>query len=133
MNTDPIADMLTRIRNASQARKPRVDVPASSLKLGIADILKTEGFISDYREIKGIHQGLNIIELKLRYDDQNDPVIENLKRVSRPGLRKYMGAGDIPKIRNGQGVMIMTTSSGLMTDREARKQGIGGEALCAIW
>lgn len=133
MNTDPIADMLTRIRNGCHARKQRVDIPSSKLKLEIAGILKSEGFITDYREVKGITQGHNILEVKLRYDEENDPVIENLQRVSRPGRRKYMGAGDIPKIRNGQGVMIMTTSKGLMTDRQARAEGIGGEAICSIW
>lgn len=133
MNTDPIADMLTRLRNACQARKARVDVPFSRIKLQIAEILKAEGFIEDFREVSGRIPGRNVIEVKLRYDDGNKPVIQNLQRVSRPGMRRYLGASDIPKVRQGQGVMILTTSRGLMTDRDARKQGVGGEALCAVW
>lgn len=133
MHSDPVADMLTRIRNASAARKPRVDIPSSMLKVRIAVILKAEGFIEDYREIKGKSPGHGLLELKLRYDNDNEPVIQDLQRYSRPGLRKYVGATDIPRIRNGQGVLILTTSKGLMTDRQARQERVGGEALCAVW
>lgn len=133
MNTDPIADMLTRIRNASRARKPRVDIPISKVKLGIAQILKEEGFIDDFREIAGTCPGLGVIEIKLRYDNANEPVIDDVQRMSRPGMRQYFSADDIPKVRNGQGIVIMTTSKGIMTDRRARQEGVGGEALCTVW
>lgn len=133
MHSDPIADMLTRIRNACRARKVRVDIPFSKLKLQVTEILKREGFIGDYREIAGPSVGQGTIEIKLRYDDGNRPVIQDLKRLSRPGLRRYMGAGEIPKVRAGQGILILTTSKGVMTDRQARRDGVGGEALCAVW
>ena len=133
MHSDPIADMLTRIRNASRARHERVDVPASRLKVQVAEILKSEGFINDFRSIAGKSAGHGVIEIKLRYDARNEPVITDMQRVSKPGLRKYMRHNAIPKVRNGLGVMILTTSRGLMTDNAARKAGIGGEALCAVW
>lgn len=133
MHSDPIADMLTRIRNACRARKTRVDVPYSKLKLRMAEILKEEGFIGDYREVAGKSLGQNTIEIKLRYDSRSQPVIQDLQRVSRPGLRRYMGANGIPKVRGGQGVLVLTTSRGVMTDRQARQEGVGGEALFAIW
>ncbi len=133
MHSDPIADMLTRIRNGGMARKQRVDIPFSKLKVQIAEILKSEGFLGEYREIKGKSPGQGVLEVKLRYDKDNEPVIQDIKRVSRPGLRKYVGVGEIPKIRNGQGVLILTTSKGLMTDRQARLERMGGEALCAVW
>ena len=131
MVTDPVADMITRIRNGYRARLERVDVPGSQLKTKLAEILKKEGFISDYRVINDNLQG--IIEVKLRYTDEREPVVQGIKRVSRPGLRRYFGAKDIPKVRNGLGTLILTTSKGLMTDREARNAHIGGEALCAVW
>jgi len=131
MLTDPIADMLTRIRNGCRARLERVDVPASNLKKGIAEILKAEGYVEDYRFVSDQHQG--VLEVKLRYGRDGNPIIKEIKRISRPGLRRYAGRDDIPKVRNGLGVMIMTTSKGLMTDREARRTGIGGEALCSVW
>ncbi len=133
MHSDPVADMLTRIRNGCGARKARVDIPWSKLKVKIADILKAEGFVDDYREIKGKSTGQGVLEVKLRYDNENLPVIQDIQRVSRPGLRKYVPATEIPKIRNGQGVLILTTSKGLMTDRQARSERVGGEALCAVW
>ena len=133
MHSDPIADMLTRIRNAGMARKPRVDVPRSRIKVQMAEILKAEGFIADFREVSGPFGGQGLIEVALRYDENHNPVIQGLKRMSRPGLRRYMGHGDIPKVRNGQGIVIMTTSKGLMTDRAARAEHVGGEALCAVW
>lgn len=133
MHTDPISDMLTRIRNAAAARKQRVDIPASRVKREIAKVLKQEGYINDYRDIAGPTPGQGVIEVKLRYDSSSGSVIDGIKRVSKPGTRTYMGCGDIPKIRNGLGIMILTTSKGLMTDREARAAGVGGEALCAVW
>lgn len=133
MHTDPIADMLTRIRNGCRARHDRVELPASRLKTQIAEILKQEGYIGDYRSISGRTPGQGLLEIKLRYDDRNEPVISDIQRVSKPGLRKYMRCDRIPKVRNGLGVMIMTTSKGLMTDNRARQEGVGGEALCAVW
>ncbi|MEO1482653.1 MAG: 30S ribosomal protein S8 [Myxococcota bacterium] len=131
MVSDPIADMLTRIRNGQTSRLSRVDVPKSKIKVSIAEILKAEGFIEDFRVISDTKQGL--IEVKLKYDSNRTPVIQGLKRVSRPGLRSYLPAKEIPKVRNGLGVLIMTTSRGVMTDRAAREANVGGEALAAVW
>jgi len=131
MHTDPVADMLTRIRNASRARLDRVDVPQSKMKERLAAVLKAEGYIDDFRVIAGKPQG--VIEIKLRYGAEREPVITGVRRVSTPGLRRYMGHDDIPTVRNGQGVMILTTSKGLMSDRMARKQRLGGEAICTLW
>ena len=131
MNSDPVADMLTRIRNGCRARMERVDIPSSNLKTKIAEILKVEGYISDFRVISDKRQG--VLEVKLRYGDGREPVIEGIQRVSRPGRRIYHASDEIPKVRNGLGVLIMTTSKGLMTDRQARRAQIGGEALCAVW
>lgn len=131
MHTDSVADMLTRIRNGCRARLERVDIPRSNLKVQIAEVLKAEKFIEDFRVINDKRQG--VIEVKLRYDARRNPIITDIQRVSTPGLRKYVGCDDIPKIRNGLGVLIMSTSSGLMTDRAARKARVGGEALCAVW
>lgn len=133
MVTDPIADMLTRVRNACRAGHERVDIPHSKLKLQIAEILKAEGYLDDYREIAQDAQGHAAIEVKIRYDAERVPVVTDLQRVSKPGLRKYMRATDIPKVRNGLGILILSTSQGLMTDRKARGANIGGEALCAVW
>jgi small subunit ribosomal protein S8 len=123
--------MLTRIRNGCRARLERVDVPRSKLKEKIAGILKAEGYIADYRVIQDRKQG--IIEIKLRYGDDRESVITGLQRVSKPGRRVYHAGDEIPKVRNGLGVLIMTTSQGVMTDRAARKAHVGGEALCAVW
>jgi small subunit ribosomal protein S8 len=131
MNSDPIADMLTRIRNGCHARLERVDIPRSNLKERIAGILKAEGYIADYRVVSDRRQG--VLEVKLRYGEGREPVIEGIQRVSRPGRRIYHASDEIPKVRNGLGVLIMTTSKGLMTDREARSAHVGGEALCAVW
>lgn len=131
MVSDPIADMLTRIRNGQTARMSRVDIPKSKIKVAIAEILKAEGFIEDFRVISDSKQGL--IEVKLRYDDSRTPVIQGIQRVSTPGLRQYMPSKEIPKVRAGLGVLIMTTSKGVMTDRAAREANVGGEALCAVW
>jgi len=133
MHSDPLADMLTRIRNAGTARHERVDIPSSKIKVGVAQILKEEGFINDYRVIAGRSEGHGVLEVKLRYDNDRSSVISDIQRVSKPGVRKYMRSNDIPKVRNGLGILILTTSKGLMSDRQARKAGVGGEALCSVW
>ena len=131
MVTDPIADMLTRIRNANQMRYKEVEVPASKLKLEIARILKEEGFIADYKVKKNEVQ--SIIVLYLKYSDKKERVITGLKRISKPGLRVYAKTNEIPKVLNGLGIAIVSTSKGLMTDKEARKEQLGGEVLAYIW
>lgn len=128
--TDPIADMLTRIRNALVARKPHVAVPASRIKLEIAKILKAEGFIADYQVEKSPP---GAIRITLRYSERKEGIITGLRRVSRPGLRIYSQRADLPRVYGGLGVAILSTSRGLMTDREARRARIGGEVLCFIW
>ena len=129
--TDAIADMLTRIRNANQMRYQEVSVPSSKMKLEIAKILKDEGFIEDYKETKDNVQGTIVITLK--YGPNKERVITGLKRISKPGLRVYAKNGDIPKVLNGLGIAIISTSKGLMTDKEARKNNLGGEVLAYIW
>ena len=131
MVTDPIADMLTRIRNATMARHAAVEVPASRLKVSIARILKEEGFIRDYELVKNSPQGT--LRLQLLYRDGREPAISGLKRVSRPGLRVYVGHEEVPRVYGGLGVAILSTSQGLMTGREAYRRGIGGEVLCYVW
>lgn len=128
---DPIADMLTRIRNGQKARHARVDIPASKLKLKLAEILKSEGYIQDYRLIEDKRSGL--LEVKLKYNADNSPVIEHIRRVSSPGRRVYKACDEIPVVRNGLGITILTTSKGLMTGSEATKQRIGGELLALVW
>jgi small subunit ribosomal protein S8 len=129
--SDPIADMLTRMRNAIMARHDNVLVPASRMKLYIAKILKQEGFIADY-EVLG-NQPHRQISIILRYDDNNQSVISGLKRVSKPGLRVYTQRNEIPRIFGGQGIAIVSTSKGVMTGSKAWYQGIGGELLCFVW
>ena len=129
--TDPIADMLTRIRNANQMRYIEVEVPASKMKLEIARILKEEGFISDFKVNKDKVQ--DIIVLNLKYGEKKERVITGLKRISKPGLRVYAKADEIPKVLNGLGIAIVSTSKGIMTDKQARKQSLGGEVLAYIW
>ena len=129
--TDPIADMLTRIRNANVMRYKEVEVPASKIKVEIARILKDEGFISDYKIKKNNVQ--NIIVLNLKYGQNKERVITGLKRISKPGLRVYAKAEEIPSVLNGLGIAIVSTSKGLMTDNEARKESLGGEVLAYIW
>lgn len=129
--TDPIADMLTRIRNAINARHMKVPMPVSKMKIRIADVLKEEGFIEAYEVQPQSTPG--ILTIQLRYDRNRDPVITGLKRVSKPGLRQYVNADAIPSIRNGLGIAILSTSKGVMTDREARRQRVGGELLCTVW
>lgn len=129
--TDPIADMLTRIRNANQMRYKEVEVPASKMKLEIARILKEEGFINDYKVKKNNVQ--NIIVLSLKYGQNKERVITGLKRISKPGLRVYAKATEVPKVLNGLGIAIISTSKGVMTDKNARSESLGGEVLAYIW
>lgn len=129
--TDPIADLLTRIRNAIQAGHDELVVPRSKLKLEVVNLLKSEGFIEDFHVIDDARQGL--IRIHLRYDDGNNAVIRGLTRVSKPSRRKYVGKHDIPRVRNGLGVAILTTPRGVLTDSDARREGVGGEVLCYVW
>ena len=129
--TDTIADMLTRIRNANQMRYQEVSVPASNLKVSLAKILKDEGFIEDYKVVNDNVQGT--IVLTLKYGQNKERVITGLKRISKPGLRVYAKAGEVPKVLNGLGIAVISTSHGVMTDKEARKENLGGEVLCYIW
>jgi len=130
--SDPIADMLTRIRNAGQAGHKRVDVPASKLKLEIARILEREKFIASYRFVDD--QGpQGFIRIYLKYTPDEEPVITGLQRVSKPGLRRYCGAQEVPRVFGGMGVSILSTSHGIMTGREAQRAGVGGEILCSVW
>ena len=131
VTTDPIADMLTRIRNASQANFKTVDIPASNMKRDIAEILFNEGYIKAYEEIKNDNQG--IIRVSLKYTEKGKKVISGLKRISKPGLRIYAGAEELPKVLNGLGIALISTSKGVMTDKKARELGVGGEVLAYIW
>lgn len=131
MVTDPIADMLTRIRNAIKAKHPKVDVPASKLKTEIARILKDEGYIQNYKIVdEGHHKAIRVY---LKYTAGNAAVISHLERVSRPGCRVYVGSSEIPKVLGGLGINILTTPRGVMTGKMARKEGVGGEVLCQVW
>jgi small subunit ribosomal protein S8 len=129
--TDPIADMLTRIRNAITARKAKVIMPASKLKARIAEVLKDEGFVGVVSSEEDDKQGL--LHIELRYDNNNHNAIQGIRRVSKPGQRRYARHTGLPKVRSGLGIAILTTSKGVMTEREARKQGVGGELLCEVW
>ncbi len=129
--TDPIADMLTRIRNAQTVRHETVTVPSSKMKKAIADILLAEGYISEVEHIEDKIQGK--IKITLKYTADNKRVISGLKRISKPGLRIYTSVEDLPKVLNGLGIAIVSTSKGVMTDREARKLGLGGEVLAYVW
>jgi len=129
--TDPIADMLTRIRNANMARHEKLEVPASKMKQSIADILKREGYIRDYEYIEDNKQG--ILRIFLKYGPNDERVITGLKRISKPGLRVYAKADEIPRVLNGLGTAIISTSKGVLSDREARSQAVGGEILAYIW
>jgi small subunit ribosomal protein S8 len=129
--TDPIADFLTRIRNANTVYMDKVEIPASKTKIGMANILKEEGFIKDVEYIEDGKQG--IVRLYLKYGNNKEKVITGLKRISRPGLRVYARKDELPKVLGGLGIAIISTSAGLMTDKMARKQGFGGEVLCYIW
>ena len=129
--SDPIADLLTRIRNALHAGFPTVEAPASRIKLGVCEVLKNEGYIHDYvREDDG-KQG--IIRVSLKYTAERKPVIQGIKRVSKPSLRIYSGSKNIPQVRSGLGISIVTTSQGVMTSKQARNDNVGGEVLCTVW
>jgi small subunit ribosomal protein S8 len=128
--TDPISDFLTRIRNASKAKKIRVDIPASKMKTSLAEILKQQNFIRDYKIVEDNKQ--NIISIVLRYND-GESAISGLKRISTPGLRVYKQADKLPRVLNGLGVAVISTSKGLLTDKDARLQSMGGEVVCYIW
>lgn len=127
--SDPIADMLTRIRNAQMAEKTSVEMPSSKLKVSIAKVLKDEGYIDDF--VVRPNDGKPVLDIALRYY-AGEPVIEKIERVSRPGLRVYRGTNDLPRVMNNLGVAIVSTSKGVMTDRQARQHGIGGEVLCVV-
>ena len=129
--SDPIADMLTRIRNACMVRFESVDIPKSKIKVGLAEILKKEGYVADYEIIEDNLQG--IIRVFLKYDENNRQVINGLKRVSKPGRRIYMRSDRIPKVMSGLGVGVVSTSKGILSDKDARGMGIGGEFLCEVW
>ena len=132
MVTDPIADMLTRIRNATTVRHDRVMIPASKMKIEVARILKEEGFIVNFDVLKsGTPQA--VINIYLHYRSQDEPAIVGLKRVSKPGLRVYVGKGEIPRLYGGLGVALLSTSQGVMTGKQAWRQGLGGELLCYVW
>ena len=129
--TDPIAHMLTKIRNAGTAKKPTVEIPSSQIKRWIAEILKEEGYIQDYEAVPDNKQG--ILKINLKYDDQEQSVIANLQRVSKPSRRVYVTKDEIPSVLSGMGIAILSTSKGVMTDRAARQAGVGGEVMCYVW
>ena len=131
MMTDPIADFLTRLRNAQLARHKTTTVPSSKIKARIAQILKDEGYLDDVRVEE--NDGRATLHVTLKYDERSQPVIEGITRISRPGLRRYSAADGIPKVRGGIGLAIISTSRGLMTDVQARKDRVGGEVLCTVW
>lgn len=129
--TDPIADLLTRVRNANTAMKQTVEVPASNMKKGLAEIFKQEGFIKEVEYVEDGKQG--VIRMYLKYGNNKEKVITGLKRISKPGLRVYVNKDEVPKVLGGLGIAVISTSQGLMTDKEARKNGLGGEVICYVW
>ena len=129
--TDPIADMLTRIRNASSVKHESVDIPASKMKIEVARILKEEGFIREYKIIEDNKQG--VLRIYLKYGPNRESVISGIKRISKPGLRVYAGKDEIPRVLGGLGIAILSTSQGIMTDKAARKNNIGREVICYVW
>jgi len=129
--TDPVADLLARIRNSIRARHQKLDVPASKLKLEITRILKEEGYIANFKATE--EEGRKVLRIYLKYGQDNNAAISNLQRISRPGCRVYVGRNDIPRVLGGLGINILTTPRGVMTGRQARKQGLGGEILCEVW
>ncbi|HOE99591.1 MAG TPA: 30S ribosomal protein S8 [Rectinema sp.] len=129
--SDPIADMLTKIRNANEARHEKVDIPTSKLKLEIVKILKTEGYIKNFKKIQ--NEGQNSIRIFLKYDEKNDPIIHGLSKVSKPGRRVYSGYREMPRILNGYGIAIVSTSDGVITGRKAVEKQVGGELICTVW
>lgn len=131
MNTDPIADMLTRIRNANVAKHSTVEMPSSNLKVELAKLLKSEGYISEY--VVDESGKFKTLKVTLKYAKSGSPIITNLRRVSKPGLRTYKKATNLPKVFDGVGIAVVSTSKGLLTDRKARKENVGGEVLCYVW
>lgn len=131
MMTDPIADMLTRVRNANDAKHSSVDIPASNIKKQLAQILLDEGFIKGFDVLDDEKQG--IIRVDLKYGAQNEKVISGIKRISKPGLRVYVKGNEVPRVLGGLGIAVVSTSKGIMTDKMARKEGIGGEIICYVW
>ena len=129
--SDPVADMLTKVRNAAMARHEKVDVPSSKLKLEIVKIMKTEGYIKNFKKIQ--EDGHNILRIFLKYDDDNNPVIHGVKKISTPGRRVYSGYKDLPRVYNGYGTIIVSTSSGVTTGKKATEKMVGGELVCTIW
>ena len=132
VTTDPIADMLTRIRNANSSKHKTVDVPSSNMKLAIAEILFKEGYIKSFEEIKE-ENNQGVIRITLKYTENGNKVIDGLKRISKPGLRVYASKDELPKVLNGLGIALISTSKGIMTDKEARNLGLGGEVLAYVW
>ena len=129
--SDPVADMLTKIRNAAQARHEKVDIPVSKLKLEIVKILKTEGYIKNFKKVQ--EDNKSVIRIFLKYDEVNAPVIHGLKKISKPGRRVYSGYKDLPRVYNGYGTVIVSTSSGVTTGKKAAEKMVGGELVCTIW
>ena len=129
--TDPIADLLTRIRNANMAKMQKLDVPSSNLKVSIANVLRSSGFIKNYKVIADQKQG--ILRIYLKFIDEKEPVINEIKRISRPCSRRYVKSDEIPSVKNGMGIAILSTSKGILADKAAREAGVGGEILCTIW
>lgn len=133
MITDPISDMLTRIRNANVAMRDEVKMPSSKQKVALAEVLKKEGYISDFAVADGDAKGSKVLRIHMKYSDDRRRTISGIKRVSTPGLRVYRRATDVPRVLGGLGVAVLSTSHGLMTDREARKRNVGGEVMCYVW
>ncbi len=129
--TDPIADMLTRIRNAGMAQHPKLDIPSSNVKVAVAEVLKNLGYIKNFKVVSDDLQG--VLRVYLKYDDNNNTVIHEISRVSRPGRRVYVKHNEIPQVKNGLGVAILSTSKGVMDDAAAREAQVGGEVLCTVW
>ena len=129
--TDPIADLLTRIRNANQNGFAKLEVPSSTFKVEIVRVLKEEGYIKDYRVLKD--KGRAVIKISLRYADKEERVIKTIQKVSKPSRRVYVGKDEIPRVMNGLGTAIISTPKGVMTDRQARREGVGGEVICTVW
>lgn len=129
--TDPIADLLTRIRNGAMAKLQKVDIPSSNMKVGIVTVLKNEGFIKNYKLISDQKQG--ILRIYLKYINETDSVISEIKRISKPGGRRYVKSDKIPSVKQGLGIAILSTSKGLLTDKVARESGVGGELICTVW
>ena len=129
--SDPVADMLTKVRNAAVARHEKVDIPASKLKLEIVKIMKTEGYIKNFKKVQ--EDGKSIIRIILKYDDSNNPVIHGVKKISTPGRRVYSGYKDLPRVYNGYGTIIVSTSAGVTTGKKATEKMVGGELVCTVW